>query len=297
MGLGPIPSTSKALRHAGITADQIDRVEFNEAFAAQVIPSCQELGIPMDRVNVNGGSIAIGHPLGATGARLVLDRRARAAAQRQALRPGDAVHRRRHGHLDDHRGDVGQVHSSWFVVRCRTCRSEKPREDRRVRNSPVLLLKRYCIVSASSGMLGAMTPAASVKSLPAVDVVDGRTARAARTNDAVVDAWLSLIEEGDLRPGARRIAERAGVSLRSVFHHFEDLETLYATAAERQLRRFFSGPPLSAEGSLAERIERFVGRKVAAVGDGDADASRGGAERAVLAAVGSAAEVGARAGA
>ena len=71
MGLGPIPSTRKALRHAGITADQIDRVEFNEAFAAQVIPSCRELGIPMDRVNVNGGAIAIGHPLGATGARLV----------------------------------------------------------------------------------------------------------------------------------------------------------------------------------------------------------------------------------
>ena len=71
MGLGPIPATHKALRHAGITADQIDRVEFNEAFAAQVIPSCKELGIPLDRVNVNGGSIAIGHPLGATGARLV----------------------------------------------------------------------------------------------------------------------------------------------------------------------------------------------------------------------------------
>jgi acetyl-CoA acetyltransferase family protein len=71
MGLGPIPSTKKALRHAGIDAGQIDRVEFNEAFAAQVIPSCRELGISMDRVNVNGGSIAIGHPLGATGARLV----------------------------------------------------------------------------------------------------------------------------------------------------------------------------------------------------------------------------------
>jgi acetyl-CoA acyltransferase len=72
MGLGPVPSTKKALKHAGITSDQIDRVEFNEAFAAQVIPSCRELGIPIDRVNVNGGSIAIGHPLGATGARLVL---------------------------------------------------------------------------------------------------------------------------------------------------------------------------------------------------------------------------------
>jgi acetyl-CoA acetyltransferase family protein len=72
MGLGPVPSTHKALRHAGLEAGQIDRVEFNEAFAAQVIPSVRDLGIPMDRVNVNGGSIAIGHPLGATGTRLVL---------------------------------------------------------------------------------------------------------------------------------------------------------------------------------------------------------------------------------
>ena len=72
MGLGPIPATRKALRHAGISADQIDRVEFNEAFAAQVIPSCRELGLPLEKVNVNGGSIAIGHPPGATGARLVL---------------------------------------------------------------------------------------------------------------------------------------------------------------------------------------------------------------------------------
>ena len=71
MGLGPIPATHKALRHAGIDAGKIDRVEFNEAFAAQVIPSCKELGISLDKVNVNGGSIAIGHPLGATGARLV----------------------------------------------------------------------------------------------------------------------------------------------------------------------------------------------------------------------------------
>jgi len=71
MGLGPIPSTRKALRHAAIRADQIDRVEFNEAFAAQVIPSLRDLGISADRANVNGGSIAIGHPLGATGARLV----------------------------------------------------------------------------------------------------------------------------------------------------------------------------------------------------------------------------------
>jgi acetyl-CoA acetyltransferase family protein len=72
MGMGPAVSSKKALAHAGISADQIDRVEFNEAFAAQVLPSLQELGIPQSKVNVNGGSIAIGHPLGATGARLVL---------------------------------------------------------------------------------------------------------------------------------------------------------------------------------------------------------------------------------
>lgn len=72
MGLGPIPATHRAMKHAGITADQIDRVEFNEAFAAQVIPSIKELGIPEEKVNVNGGSLGIGHPLGATGARLVM---------------------------------------------------------------------------------------------------------------------------------------------------------------------------------------------------------------------------------
>jgi acetyl-CoA acetyltransferase family protein len=71
MGIGPIPATHKAVNHAGITTDQIDRVEFNEAFAAQVIPTLRDLGIPEEKVNVNGGSLAIGHPMGATGARLV----------------------------------------------------------------------------------------------------------------------------------------------------------------------------------------------------------------------------------
>ena len=71
MGLGPIPATRKALANAGIDAGEIDRVEFNEAFSAQVIPSIADLGIDMDKVNVNGGSLPIGHPLGATGARLV----------------------------------------------------------------------------------------------------------------------------------------------------------------------------------------------------------------------------------
>ncbi len=72
MGLGPIPATRKAAKHAGIEVGQIERVEFNEAFAAQVIPSIKELGLSEDITNVNGGSLGIGHPLGATGARLVL---------------------------------------------------------------------------------------------------------------------------------------------------------------------------------------------------------------------------------
>jgi TetR/AcrR family transcriptional regulator of autoinduction and epiphytic fitness len=106
-------------------------------------------------------------------------------------------------------------------------------------------------------MLAAMTSAVVSGQLSRA-AVDGRMARAARTNDAVVEAFLSLIEEGDLRPGAQRIAERAGVSLRSVFHHFQDLETLVAAAAERQMRRVAIPAPLPAEGPLADRIEAFV---------------------------------------
>jgi len=72
MGIGPVVSTKKALRHAGLEPDQIDRVEFNEAFAAQVIPTLKEVRIPEENTNVNGGSIGIGHPIGATGARMAM---------------------------------------------------------------------------------------------------------------------------------------------------------------------------------------------------------------------------------
>lgn len=71
MGLGPIPATRKALDRAGLKIDQIDLIELNEAFAAQAIPCMRELGMDPARVNVNGGAIAIGHPLGSTGARLM----------------------------------------------------------------------------------------------------------------------------------------------------------------------------------------------------------------------------------
>jgi acetyl-CoA C-acetyltransferase len=70
MGLGPVEATHNALRHAGMTIEDIDLVEINEAFAAQVVPSYQDLGIDIDRLNVNGGAIAVGHPFGMTGARL-----------------------------------------------------------------------------------------------------------------------------------------------------------------------------------------------------------------------------------
>jgi acetyl-CoA C-acetyltransferase len=70
MGLGPVEASRKALAKAGLTIDDIDLVEINEAFAAQVLPSAEDLGIDLDKLNVNGGAIALGHPFGMTGARI-----------------------------------------------------------------------------------------------------------------------------------------------------------------------------------------------------------------------------------
>ncbi len=70
MGIGPVPAVRKALARAGITAADLDLVELNEAFAAQALPCIRELGLDSDSVNVNGGAIALGHPLGCTGAKL-----------------------------------------------------------------------------------------------------------------------------------------------------------------------------------------------------------------------------------
>jgi acetyl-CoA C-acetyltransferase len=70
MGLGPVEASRQALSRAGMTIDDIDLVEINEAFAAQVIPSYQSLGVDLDKLNVNGGAIAVGHPFGMTGARI-----------------------------------------------------------------------------------------------------------------------------------------------------------------------------------------------------------------------------------
>ncbi|KQX11871.1 acetyl-CoA acetyltransferase [Streptomyces sp. Root431] len=70
MGLGPVEASKQALKRAGLTIGDIDLAEINEAFAAQVIPSYQDLGLDLDKVNVNGGAIAVGHPFGMTGARI-----------------------------------------------------------------------------------------------------------------------------------------------------------------------------------------------------------------------------------
>lgn len=97
---------------------------------------------------------------------------------------------------------------------------------------------------------------------PSTVAVDGRNARAARTRDAVVGALLALIEEGDLRPTARRVAERARVSLRSVYVHFDDLEDLFCAAAAQQFARISElVEPLPTEGPFEVRLEAFVAQR------------------------------------
>ena len=72
MGTGPIPATNKALKNAGWSINDLDLIESNEAFAAQSIAVIKELKIPIEKVNVNGGAIALGHPIGASGARILV---------------------------------------------------------------------------------------------------------------------------------------------------------------------------------------------------------------------------------
>jgi acetyl-CoA C-acetyltransferase len=72
MGLGPIPATRKALAKAGLAIANLDRIESNEAFAAQCLAVGRELEIPEEKLNVNGGAIALGHPIGASGARILV---------------------------------------------------------------------------------------------------------------------------------------------------------------------------------------------------------------------------------
>lgn len=93
--------------------------------------------------------------------------------------------------------------------------------------------------------------------------MDGRTARAQRTREAIVEACVALVEAGDIRPTAPRIAEQAGVSVRSVFQHFDDLETLFAMVAERAVVGLAGlVNPVDADLPLDQRIDQFVTQRV-----------------------------------
>ena len=98
--------------------------------------------------------------------------------------------------------------------------------------------------------------------MPQLVPLDGRLARSARTRHAVVDALLDLLGEGDLRPTAARIAERAGVSLRIVFHHFDDLEAIYSELADRQADRIKPlTAPIPVTLPFARRVEEFSAQR------------------------------------
>lgn len=104
----------------------------------------------------------------------------------------------------------------------------------------------------STDMMRGMEATASVPS-------DGRTARAVRTRATIVDALLSLLDEGDLQPTATRIAQRARISQRLIYHHFGDLEALYRAAAQRQLERIRALiAPIPPDLPFEERLERFI---------------------------------------
>jgi TetR/AcrR family transcriptional regulator, regulator of autoinduction and epiphytic fitness len=96
------------------------------------------------------------------------------------------------------------------------------------------------------------------------DPVTGRTARAVRTRGVIVDALLGLLDDGDLHPTATRIAERAGISLRLIYHHFGDLEALYRAAAARQAERMVElFDPVPVDLPFQERFEAFVDQRTA----------------------------------
>ena len=99
MGMGPVEAVRKALARAGLAIDDIDLIELNEAFAAQSLGVVRELGLDSARVNVIGGAIALGHPIGASGARILVTLLTRCAVG-PASRRRRPLHRRRAGHRD-----------------------------------------------------------------------------------------------------------------------------------------------------------------------------------------------------
>ena len=104
MGMGPVPASRKALERAGWKAADLDLLEINEAFAAQACAVHKEMGWDLSKVNVNGGAIALGHPIGASGCRVLVTCCTNGQARRQA-RHRIALHRRWHGR-GAHRGTV-----------------------------------------------------------------------------------------------------------------------------------------------------------------------------------------------
>ncbi len=107
MGLGPIPAIQKLLADTGKTIDDIDVVEINEAFAAQIVPCKEELGISDEQLNPFGGAIALGHPFGMTGARIMTTLLNDLETTRRDARDRVDVRRRRDGHGDARRTPVG----------------------------------------------------------------------------------------------------------------------------------------------------------------------------------------------
>jgi acetyl-CoA acyltransferase len=94
MGMGPVVASGKAMERAGVTAKDLDVVELNEAFASQALACIDELGLEMEKINIDGGALALGHPLGATGARIT------GKAAQVMNREGKGLARRRPGHRD-----------------------------------------------------------------------------------------------------------------------------------------------------------------------------------------------------
>ena len=116
MGIGPITAIPKALALAGLTLNDIELIELNEAFAAQVLAIIRALGLDPARVNVNGGAIALGHPLGCTGAKLTATLLREMKAPERALRHGHHVRRRRHGRCRHLRAALSELAARYLLI-------------------------------------------------------------------------------------------------------------------------------------------------------------------------------------
>ena len=134
MGLGPIPAIQALLKQTGMTIDDIDIVEINEAFAAQIVPCRDELGIPEEKLNPFGGAIALGHPFGMTGARIMTTLINGLREDRRDLRDRVDVRGRRHGPGDADRApqadgaarrDAGISGGRWLDGRRAGCASRR----------------------------------------------------------------------------------------------------------------------------------------------------------------------------